>query len=132
MQEEQGSADEPETRKDHMGKHVPTGRLNHLALIKAVAAESDVSQEVTARVLRAFFDVVPRNVVAGYPVNVTNFGTWYPKWCPTRAARNPQTGGTVMIPGRSRAMFRWSPSVQDAVAVPGILPETFKKKPSHH
>jgi DNA-binding protein HU-beta len=114
-------------------RHIPTGRLNHMALVAAVANESGETQETVASVLRAVFDVIPRNLVAGFPVNVTNFGTWYPAWNEARTVRNPQTGETWEQPGRLRPAFRWAPAVKDAVTgktTDGghLLPETFKKR----
>lgn len=108
-------------------RHVPTGRLNHMALVEAVAAEAGVSTATAAKVLRATFDVIPRNIAAGFPVNVSNFGTWYAKWQEPRPVRNPQTGETWTMPGRSRAAFKWAPVVKDVVAAGDIVPATFKK-----
>jgi integration host factor subunit alpha len=110
-------------------RHIPTGRLNHMALAEAVAAESGVSREIVERVLRATFDVIPRNVVAGHPVNVTNFGTWYPKVEAPRVRRNPQNGETWLAPARTKPMFRWAPKIRDAVYTDDA-PVTFKKRSS--
>jgi DNA-binding protein HU-beta len=115
-----------------MKRHVPTGKLNHMALVEAVAAEAGVSVTTAAKVLRATFDVIPRNVAAGYEVNVSNFGTWFTGWENARTVRNPQTGETWPQAGRPRPRFRWAPAVKDAVRYDGTeLPETFKKRASH-
>lgn len=67
-----------------------TTNLNHMALVRAVSAESGVSQAVVRAVLRATFDVIGRTVANGYKVRVTNFGTWRRKVLAN--TRNPQTG----------------------------------------
>jgi integration host factor subunit alpha len=100
-----------------------------MALAEAVAAESGVSREIVERVLRATFDVIPRNVAAGHPVNVTNFGTWYPKAEAPRVRRNPQNGETWLAPARTKPMFRWAPRIRDAVYA-DETPATFKKRAS--
>lgn len=69
---------------------IDTTNLNHGSLVRAVAAESGVSQAVVRAVLRAFFDVVGRTVANGHRVTVTNFGTWRRKVLSN--TRNPQTG----------------------------------------
>lgn len=114
-----------------MKRHVPTGKLNHMALVEAVAAEAGVSTATAAKVLRATFDVIPRNVAAGHEVNVSNFGTWYASWEEARVRRNPQTGETWQAEGRPRPRFRWADAVKEAVTDGTVLPKTFKKRANH-
>lgn len=112
-----------------MKKFVPAGRLNQRALIEAVVTESGCRPAIVEKILRTFFDIVPRTLASGYPINVTNFGTWYPLTDNARTARNPQTGDAVTVPETLRPRFRWSPAVKDALAS-GVVPDTFKKKAS--
>jgi nucleoid DNA-binding protein len=68
----------------------PTGDLNHMSLVDAVAAESGVHPDTVKAVLRAAFDVIGRTTAGGFKVTVTNFGAWRRKTVPY--TRNPQTG----------------------------------------
>lgn len=95
--------------------------LNHTELIEVVAHEAGVSPYVVERVLRATFDVIGRNVTAGFKVTVTNFGSWYSARRPARLHRNPQTGGVVETGARRYPRFRWAPAVKEATKSERIL-----------
>jgi DNA-binding protein HU-beta len=101
--------------------------LNHTALIETVAHESGVSREDVDRVLRAMFDVIARNVMAGFKVTVTNFGTWHSHILPPRVHRNPMTGETFQKGAARYPRFLYSPKIKDAT-VKGEILETVKKR----
>ncbi|MFJ8345104.1 HU family DNA-binding protein [Streptomyces sp. NPDC094153] len=91
------------------------GPLNKIALGEAVAAELGTSHEKGHEAVTAVLNVIARTVAAGYPVAVSNFGTFAPKQEAEHMARNPQTGALVTVPARSWLRFRPSPQLQDAV-----------------
>jgi nucleoid DNA-binding protein len=104
----------------------PTGHLNHVSLIEAVAAESGVSRATVRKVLRATFDVVGRTVAKGYEVRVTNFGTWHRKTLDS--TRNPKTGEQA---GPTASMgFRSNGRVREWVRS-GVAGATLRKTRSH-
>ena len=92
-----------------------TGPLNKTALGEAVAAELGTSHEQGQRALNAVLNVIARTVAAGHSVTVSNFGTWLPKHVPARKRRNPQTGGSLVVPAHTWLVFRASDQLQDAV-----------------
>lgn len=100
--------------------------LNHTALIEAVSAESGVSPQIVAKVLRAFFDVVARTVCAGFRVNVTNFGTWYRSEVAPRIRHTPGTDDQWRAPRTAYPRFRFAPRFRGAV-VSREIPETLQK-----
>lgn len=104
-------------------------KLNHGALVEVVAAEAGESTATVESVLRAAFDVIGRNVAAGFPVTVTNFGSWFSRTAPARSRRNPQTGETWESAPATYPRFRYSPAVKEATAT-GEVPATFRKRAS--
>lgn len=94
---------------------IPAGRLNHMALAHLVAKELQISQEDAANMIRVTLDVITRAVAAGHDVNITNFGTWMPRVKPEHKARNPQTGGRVVVPAKQLLRFRTAPRLAQIV-----------------
>lgn len=103
----------------------PVDRMNHLALVRAVAQEAGVPQQTVAKVLRATFDVIGRKVAEGGRVNVTNFGSWFLTTIPH--THNPQTLeklGPVRV-ARFKARGRLAQIIKSGGTV-----TTLKKDPS--
>lgn len=103
----------------------PSGDLNHMDLIAAVAAESGVSKAVVDKVLRATFDVIGRTVANNGRVKITNFGSWFRRIVPN--TRNPQTGESLGPSATAR--FRASGKLADAVKA-GVPADTLRKNRS--
>lgn len=57
-------------------------------------------RQPAARAIEAVLDAIVRAVVEGEPVSVTGFGTFETVQAASRNARNPQTGGKVVVPAR--------------------------------
>ena len=87
--------------------------LNHTDLINEVARESKKSPQTVDQVLRATFDVIGRHVVAGFRVNVSNFGTWYRSEVAARIRRNPATGEEYRAPRTQYPRFRYAPKFRN-------------------
>jgi nucleoid DNA-binding protein len=90
-------------------------RFNQAQLQAMVVAESEVDPETVAKVLRAFYDVVGREVVEGNTIAVTNFGTWKSSVLRPRLVRNPQTGESWMTEPTRQPRFKFSPTLRQAV-----------------
>lgn len=101
--------------------------LNHTELTKEVAAESGLPDDVVGQVLRAAFDVIGRHVVAGFRVNVTNFGTWYLSEVAPRIRRDLSTGEEWRAPRTNYPRFKFAPFFTEATKS-GEVPKTFKKR----
>jgi nucleoid DNA-binding protein len=101
--------------------------LNHTDLINAVAEESGQSPKIVDKVLRATFDVIGRHVVAGFKVNVTNFGTWYRSEVAPRIRHVPGTEESWHARRTNYPRFRYAPKFRDAT-VSGDVPATLRKR----
>jgi DNA-binding protein HU-beta len=104
-------------------------RLNATAFEQAVAEEAGVTAAAVHRVLDAVRDVVAREIAAGNSIAITNFGTWLAIEHPARYARNPQTGGRVLVPGKQGVKWRTSPRLAEIVAARDTEATT-RKRPS--
>lgn len=113
-----------------MNQHQPTGRLNTTALADAVAAELDISQRAARRTVAAVLGVIARNVAAGHPVAVTNFGTWLPRTLQERGSFNPATGERITAPAKPVVRFRPSPRFVDQLQADDPATVSIRKRPS--
>lgn len=77
-------------------------------------------------------ETLVRTVAEGERVSVTGFGALEPHPVPSRKARNPQTGESVVVPARRRVRFRPGQNFLDLVNGDKLLPEeesAIKKAP---
>ncbi|MGC8498113.1 MAG: HU family DNA-binding protein [Acidimicrobiales bacterium] len=71
--------------------------MNKAELVEAVAAASGATKSTVAEVLRAFEDVVVRNVAQGEKVVLSGFVAFERVQRKARTARNPQTGEAIQV-----------------------------------
>src|SRR5262245_14065889 len=71
---------------------VTTGRIGLGTLIRLVSEESDVALGDVDAVLKAFFDVVARQLAAQGSVAISNFGTFRAPVAQAITRRNPKSG----------------------------------------
>jgi DNA-binding protein HU-beta len=71
--------------------------VNKAELVDAIVAESGASKSTVADVLRAFEDVVVKQVVGGEKVVLSGFLSFERVERKARTARNPQTGETIQV-----------------------------------
>ncbi len=71
--------------------------MNKAELVEAVAADSGATKSTVAEVLRAFEDVVVRNVAQGEKVVLSGFVAFERVQRKARTARNPQTGEAIQV-----------------------------------
>jgi DNA-binding protein HU-beta len=93
--------------------------MNKASLVNAVAGRIG-SRKVATAAVEAVFDVIVRAVAEGQPVSVTGFGTFAPKARAARAARNPQTGERIALPGSTVPVFRAGQGFRDLLT--GVRP----------
>ena len=72
--------------------------MNKSELVDAIAAESGAAKNTVGDVLRAFEDVIVKNVVAGEKVVLAGFLSFERVERKARTARNPQTGEPIQVP----------------------------------
>ncbi len=71
--------------------------MNKSELVDAIAAESGAAKNTVGDVLRAFEDVIVKNVVAGEKIVLAGFVSFERVERKARTARNPQTGEPIQV-----------------------------------
>ncbi len=71
--------------------------MNKAELVDAIAAESGAAKNTVAEVLKAFEDVVVKNVSKGEKIVLSGFLSFERVQRKARTARNPQTGEAIQV-----------------------------------
>jgi DNA-binding protein HU-beta len=71
--------------------------VNKAELVDAIAAESGAAKNTVAEVLKAFEDVVVKNVSNGEKIVLSGFLSFERVQRKARTARNPQTGEAIQV-----------------------------------
>ncbi len=71
--------------------------MNKAELVDAIAAESGAAKNTVAEVLKAFEDVVVKNVSSGEKIVLSGFLSFERVQRKARTARNPQTGEAIQV-----------------------------------
>ena len=74
-------------------------------LVRAVAAQTNLSITVIETVINSTFNTIVDTVASGDKVIVTGFGTFEARPRKARTGRNPQTGEPIQIPASTAATF---------------------------
>lgn len=86
--------------------------MNKHDLIKAMAIEANITQDLATTTLNAFLATATKAMAAGQDVKLVGFGTFS---VASRKERNPKTGEAVTIPAKNIAKFKAGKDLQDAV-----------------
>lgn len=89
--------------------------MNKKELVAAVAAKSELSQKDAEKALKAVFDVVTAELVAGQKVAVPGFGTFDVVKKEARTGRNPKTKETIKIAASTAAKFKPAKALKDSL-----------------
>ena len=89
--------------------------MNKEQLVKAIAAETDVSQAVVTKVLNALTEKVMETVASGDKVTLVGFGSFEPRDRKERLGKNPQTGEPLTIPATTVPAFSAGKIFKDKV-----------------
>lgn len=84
--------------------------MNKTDLIKSVAQETGVTQEVAKKVLNAGFATIQKATMESGRVAIDEFGVFKKHESAARTGRNPKTGDSVEIPAKTTMKFRPSKS----------------------
>ena len=72
--------------------------MNRTEFVKAVAEKAEMTQKAVKEVLDVMQEVVYAEMKKGEEVKIFDSVTLLGKEVPEREARNPQTGGTIVVP----------------------------------
>lgn len=76
-------------------------------LTGVVAEASGLTKVDSEKAISALFDAIGASLKAGEEVTVRNFGRFFSKVKPARAARNPKTGEPVQV--AEKTVFKFAP-----------------------
>lgn len=80
--------------------------MNKSELIKVVAEETGVTQEVAKKVLNAGFATIEKETMENGRVAIAEFGVFKKHESAPRQGRNPQTGVVLQIPAKTLIKFK--------------------------
>ena len=84
--------------------------MNKSELIKSVAEQTSVTQEVAKKVLNAGFATIEKETMENGRVAIAEFGVFKKHESAERTGRNPSTGSPIQIPAKTTMKFKPSQS----------------------
>ncbi|MCR5654666.1 MAG: HU family DNA-binding protein [Lachnospiraceae bacterium] len=89
--------------------------MNKTELVAAIADSADLSKKDAEKALKAFTDVVGKELKKGGKVQLVGFGTFEVVKRAAREGRNPQTGKTMKIKASKAPKFKAGKALKDLV-----------------
>ena len=89
--------------------------MNRQDLVAAMANESGLSKAGTEKALKAFTEIVAKELKKKGSVQLVGFGTFETSKRAARKGKNPQTGAEIKIPASVVPKFKAGKVLKDAV-----------------
>ncbi len=89
--------------------------MNKQELVEAIAKEAGLSKKDAEGALKAFTDIVGKQLKKKDKVQLVGFGTFEVSKRAAREGRNPQTGATMKIPASYAPKFKAGKALKDLV-----------------
>lgn len=89
--------------------------MNKTELVAAMADQAGLSKKDAENALKAFTDVVAKELKNGGKVQLVGFGTFEVSERKAREGRNPQTGEAMPIAASKAPKFKAGKALKDAV-----------------
>ncbi len=89
--------------------------MNKTELVAAMADQAGLSKKDSEKALKAFTDVVAKELKKGGKVQLVGFGTFEVVKRAAREGRNPQTGSVMKIKASKAPKFKAGKALKDAV-----------------
>lgn len=84
-------------------------------LIASVSEKTGYTKKDTEAVVRAAFEVIADELIAGNEVSIPGFGKFDVVSRAARIGRNPQTGEEIQIPERKAVKFKVSSTLKGTI-----------------
>ena len=84
-------------------------------LVDTIALETGVSKSHTGIIVQELFEVVSQALTEGKHLEIRGFGTFKVRERRARRARNPRSGGEVMVPAKLVPLFKPSKELKAQV-----------------
>ena len=89
--------------------------MNKTELVAAMVKESGLTKKDAEAAVKAFTDVVAKELKKGGKVQLVGFGTFEVAERSERQGRNPKTGEAITIPASKSPKFKAGRSLKDIV-----------------
>ena len=89
--------------------------MNKTDLVDAIAKESGLSKAASEKAVKAFVDVVSKELKKKGKVQLVGFGTFETSKRAARTGKNPPTGAALKIPAATVPKFKAGKALKDAV-----------------
>ncbi len=89
--------------------------MNRIELVAAMAEHAKLSKKDADAALKAFVEVVTKQLAKKDKITLVGFGTFETSERAAREGRNPRTGTTMKIAGSTAPKFKPGKSLKDAV-----------------
>jgi DNA-binding protein HU-beta len=89
--------------------------MNKTELVDAIAKETGLSKKDAEKSVKAFTDVVSKELKKKGKVQLVGFGTFEVAKRAARTGKNPQTGAAIKIPAAVVPKFKAGKALKDAV-----------------
>ena len=89
--------------------------MNKTELVAAIAEEAGLSKKDAEKAVKAFTDVVTKQLKKGQKVQLVGFGTFEVTKRAAREGRNPQTGAVMKIAASKAPKFKAGKALKDIV-----------------
>ena len=88
--------------------------MNKTELVEAIAKDTGLSKAASEKAVKAFVDVVSKELKKG-KVQLVGFGTFETSKRAARTGKNPQTGESIKIPASVAPKFKAGKALKDLV-----------------
>ena len=89
--------------------------MNKAELVAAIADKTDLSKKDSEKALKAFIEVVTKELKKGGKIQLVGFGTFEVVKRAAREGRNPQTGKTMKIKASKAPKFKAGKALKDSL-----------------
>ena len=89
--------------------------MNKTELVEAIAKETGLSKKDSEKAVKAFTEVVAKELKKGGKVQLVGFGTFEVAKRAAREGRNPQSGKVMKIPASKAPKFKAGKALKDEV-----------------
>ena len=89
--------------------------MNKTELVEAIAKDTGLSKAASEKAVKAFVDVVSKELKKKGKVQLVGFGTFETSKRAARKGKNPQTGEAIKIPAATVPKFKAGKALKDLV-----------------
>lgn len=89
--------------------------MNKTDLVKAVSAQTDLTQKDVAKAVEAIFETISNTLAQNEKIQLIGFGTFEVRERAARKGRNPQTGEEIDIAASKVPAFKPGKELKEAI-----------------